>query len=366
MKFSGGVYHNDLPKGRSGGSLIIENNCIKWRKAERNYSLSLNGLTITRGGSGDRVLFLRNRNKPDVTLYCLDHGILKDLLELADPSLIEEINKVKRRKKAGLYIVLSLIILIVSGVFGLIGLKDPLVVSIVDRIPFTWEQKLGETAFKQFTLTEKFREDSLTAIFLDDLSKPLLAGLPDSLPFKFYYSESAQINAFAMPGGIVVINDGLVKNAKTVEEIQGVLAHEIAHVTQRHGMRAIVSSIGMYTVLQAVVGDISGLLAIVLSNGDFLLRQQFSRDAEREADQEGFALLVKQEIDPQGMVDFFKLLKNKESDAAEVMSESLSFLNTHPATSERIENLQTKVDALGEKNWKQQETFLETYRDQSN
>jgi predicted Zn-dependent protease len=103
-----------------------------------------------------------------------------------------------------------------------------------------------------------------------------------------------------------------------------------------------------------------------LSNGDFLLRQQFSRDAEREADQEGFALLVKQEIDPQGMVDFFKLLKNKESDAAEVMSESLSFLNTHPATSERIENLQTKVDALGEKNWKQQESFLETYRDQSN
>jgi predicted Zn-dependent protease len=251
-------------------------------------------------------------------------------------------------------------------VFGLIALKDPLVVSIVDRIPFTWEQKLGETAFKQFTLTEKFREDSLTAIFLDDLSKPLLAGLPDSLPFKFYYSESAQINAFAMPGGIVVINDGLVKNAKTVEEIQGVLAHEIAHVTQRHGMRAIVSSIGMYAVLQAVVGDISGLLAIVLSNGDFLLRQQFSRDAEREADQEGFALLVKQEIDPQGMVDFFKLLKNKESDAAEVMSESLSFLNTHPATSERIENLQTKVDALGEKNWKQQESFLETYRDQSN
>jgi predicted Zn-dependent protease len=48
------------------------------------------------------------------------------------------------------------------------------------------------------------------------------------------------------------------------------------------------------------------------------------------------------------------------------MSESLSFLNTHPATSERIENLQTKVDALGEKNWKQQESFLETYRDQSN
>src|SRR5690606_5728074 len=102
-------------------------------------------------------------------------------------------------------------------------------------------------------------------------------------------------------------------------------------------------------LVQLVIGDMSGLIAIVADSGLRLANLSYSRDAEREADDVGFDYLVAAKIDPRGLLAFFELLKEQEADVLPGhAAEALSLLQTHPATQARIDRLQEKVDELDE------------------
>jgi predicted Zn-dependent protease len=166
------------------------------------------------------------------------------------------------------------------------------------------------------------------------------------------------LNAFAMPGGNVVIHSGLLMAADSPEEVAGVLGHEIAHVTQRHSIRSIISSAGLFLVLQTMVGDVTGIVGVLANNSAFLLDRKFSRDFEREADNHGWDYLLAANIKPEGMIVFFTKMqaeekrmreKMKEATSIDVDPSSLEILSTHPATDERMKNLQAKWDKLEKK-----------------
>src|SRR5690606_32430743 len=125
-----------------------------------------------------------------------------------------------------------------------------------------------------------------------------------------------------------------ISAAETPEEVAGVVAHEIAHVTEQHSMRQIISSTGLFLIIQAFLGDASGLLGALADNSYFLLNQKFSRDHEREADEKGMELLIAANIDPQGMISFFETLEEEHAD----MPSALNMISTHPATKERIKD----------------------------
>ncbi len=123
------------------------------------------------------------------------------------------------------------------------------------------------------------------------------------------------------------------------------LAHEVAHVTLQHGMRQILGTAGIYTLIQAIFGDAGGLIAVIAENSAFLLTQKYSRDYEREADERGMAYLADAGINPKGMADFFnRLLKAQEKNAVTRAGDALNFLSTHPTTQERIEHLRQKME----------------------
>ena len=144
----------------------------------------------------------------------------------------------------------------------------------------------------------------------------LVAGIGDDrYPLKFHIVEDASLNAFAMPGGNVVLHTGLLLAADSPEEVAGVLAHEIAHVTRRHGIRNIVSSAGLYLVMQMLVGDVSGAVAILTDNSALLLDRKFSRDFEREADEAGWDYLIRSDIEPSGMIRFFERVRQEDQKA---------------------------------------------------
>ena len=109
-------------------------------------------------------------------------------------------------------------------------------------------------------------------------------------------------------------------------------------------MRKIVEAAGLMIVIQAVVGDVSGLLAAAKEASEVLLRQKFSRDFEREADDQGWNYLLAAQIDPRGMIEFFETMKKElaSNPALAAADKTLSVLNTHPATDERIERLEAK------------------------
>ena len=137
--------------------------------------------------------------------------------------------------------------------------------------------------------------------------------------------------------------------ADSPEEVLGVLAHELSHVTEQHGMRGIVQGLGLYAIVSTFFGDVSGLAAILVNNAPFLLSQKFSRDHEREADEQGFRYLEAAKLNPRGMISFFEKMRREEEKLRDKLPggealDALSFLSTHPATTERTERLEKLLE----------------------
>ena len=183
---------------------------------------------------------------------------------------------------------------------------------------------------------------------LEQFTSPFLSRIPEKrYQFKLHIVKNPEINAFALPGGHIVFHSGLILNAKSPEEVIGVLAHETAHVIQQHGLRSLIASTGIFVLAQAFLGDASSLLAVIADKGVFLLTQKYSRDYEREADDKGWEYLIRANINPYGMISFFNMLmENQEKGILKHIEGSLNILSTHPATEERIDYLQEKWKKL--------------------
>ena len=202
----------------------------------------------------------------------------------------------------------------------------------VDLIPVEQETKLGEIIFSQQKANLKLVEGESLAMVRDIGGK---LTRDSRYKFQFFVTEDKAVNAYAMPGGYVVVHTGLLQLADTAEEVAGVLAHEVQHVEQRHSLRGMAQSLGLYAGLSVLFGDLSGLASL----GGDLLKLKFSRDHETEADREGLKALVAQKINPSGMRDFFgKMAAQSKLD--------LGFLSTHPASDERMADMDRLIKAL--------------------
>ena len=147
--------------------------------------------------------------------------------------------------------------------------------------------------------------------------------------------DSPMVNAFALPGGKVLITDSLVAMAETPEELAGVLAHEIAHVDQRHVMESVWRSFGAGLLLDLVVGGGSGAGQQAVLLGASLTDMRYSREAEAEADARGIELLHAAGYSSRGLSTFFAKLENRGSGPeARALAE---FLSTHPDTRRRVQ-----------------------------
>jgi beta-barrel assembly-enhancing protease len=145
--------------------------------------------------------------------------------------------------------------------------------------------------------------------------------------YTFTLVDDPAINAFAMPGGYVVVHSGLIRRAESAEELAGVLAHEVQHVEKRHGLKNMAHSLGMAAVVSLVLGDVSGIAAGAVEH---LATSRFSRESETEADLGGMKMLDAAGINPVGMQSFFK----KMSDDTKIALPAI--LSSHPASEDRF------------------------------
>src|ERR1035438_3456735 len=122
---------------------------------------------------------------------------------------------------------------------------------VVARVPAKWETELGDSLVAELKEHEVFTNDLKLKAKLDLAVAPLLRVLPKSgSDYKFYIIEESMPNAFALPGGHVMVNDSLIRMAERPEELAGVIAHEVAHVTEKHGFRKIISEAGPYLIVR--------------------------------------------------------------------------------------------------------------------
>lgn len=196
------------------------------------------------------------------------------------------------------------------------------------------------------------RDDEVTS-YVDDVGRRLVAAIPADLRrpefrYSFDVINVREINAFALPGGPVWIHRGVLHSATNESQVAGVLAHEIAHVAQRHAAdqltKAIIAQWGL-GFLGALLGNGTGagaaqVAAGLLANGVFL---RFSRDDEREADRIGLRILTRAGWDGRGMVELFEILRreaNRDPGKVEV------FFSSHPSPGDRIRELRGNVARL--------------------
>jgi predicted Zn-dependent protease len=341
-----------LTKNRTlSGSVEVDGDIVRFTAGTETVEMPLDGLKISRGGHNNEQVFFEHVVQPGWTLCTSDSRILSDASFTRHPEVSAQIKAMPREHRAHGMLIATLVILglIATLIIALIASRDWLVEKIADRIPVSWEQSLGDQLFNEIKgkgqlVDDRDREKQIAAV-----TTPLVEAVGQSgYTFQFHIVSDTNINAFAVPGGHIFIHTGLLSAAESPEEIAGVLAHEIAHVTERHGFRSLINAAGLYLIVQFFFGDTSGVMAVLADGSRFLLQQSYSRDFEREADDRGWDYLIKANIDPQGMIRFFKRLKQEEEKHPQLTG-SLQLLNTHPASQERMDRLEQKWKKLDRK-----------------
>lgn len=216
------------------------------------------------------------------------------------------------------------------------------------------ERRLGERIMRDIRRDPAYLDDAEVVDYANSLGARLTAR-SDAVrqEFDFFVVRDPQINAFAMPGGFIGIHTGLLLAAQSESEVAGVVAHEIAHVTQRHiarmisqqGQSQLMSLAAMAVALLAARSNSQVAEAAVAFGQAGVVQNQlnFTRDNEREADRVGVQLLDASGFDPRGMAAFFERLQR----ATRVYEGGApSYLRTHPLTFERIGDIQNRVENM--------------------
>jgi len=199
--------------------------------------------------------------------------------------------------------------------------------AVASRFPVSTEVKMGDTMYEN--MMHAYEVDQRLTATTNDFAKAI--DFKTHYPIRITVVKDKEVNAFALPGGRIVVFDGIIRKMKTKEELAALLAHEVSHVHYRHSLRNIFRSLGGYLFLSLLLNDINGIVTVLADNSNMLANLTYSRELETEADTKGMAALASNGISLKGFVDLFTLLRGEHGDMA-----NLKLLSTHPLTEERL------------------------------
>lgn len=211
-----------------------------------------------------------------------------------------------------------------------------LVGALAGLIPLSTEQQLGRLALAQVRAQGGLASDGAAQQVVQEIGQRLTAG--SRYQYRWFVRQDDSVNAFAMPGGVVVVHTGLLRQAASPGELAGVLAHEVQHVEQRHSLRQMIASLGWGALVGVTLGDISAVAAMLAHQAGAMV---FSRGMEEQADRLGLQALQRARIAPDGMLRFFQTLGEKDAGKTGMPG----WLASHPQTHERAAQIRSLIDA---------------------
>lgn len=180
-------------------------------------------------------------------------------------------------------------------------------------------------------------------IKIDQNASSILQNFADQLhlskqyPIKVTVAVSDEVNAYALPGGHIVVNSAILKNLQKPESLVALLSHESTHINRRHSLQNILSSMGSGFVLSLFTNAGGSAANMIIGNADYLRVLSYSRQLEKQADEEGMVLMDRNHINPEGMMQLMQTLREVEE---EHQTQQVSFLSSHPLTDSRISDAQ--------------------------
>jgi beta-barrel assembly-enhancing protease len=206
-------------------------------------------------------------------------------------------------------------------------------------LPDEWSRRVGDQMEASLVQGAKICQTSAGNKAMAAILANLAEGNPDIPPLRIRIYDIPIVNAFALPGGHIVLTRGLLKSAATSVEVAGVLAHEIGHVAYHHPEAQLVRIAGVQVLLSVATGTAGGTNTSSLAGLAAILKS--SRDAEREADSYAVEILSAARVDPLGLKHFFeKIMAEEGKFSGGTLSRLGTAFSTHPVTSERIELIQ--------------------------
>ena len=294
------------------------------RDVDRNESIGqwLPADIAAEPGVRDNVVILKRK---DATGECLElHGVgIK--AELREVGV--GIGGLPDRSGRRVVLAMALILGIVAFAALIWSLVPTVSQAIARKVPLEVERQLS--GYVEQALSDSYCVSDEAQVVLDSVMLRL-AGEGHALAPVHILNISIP-NAFAMPGGGIVLTRGLVESAEHPDEVAGVLAHEIQHVKQRHVMAGMIRGALLSTLWAVSVGDYSGLMIVDPSTAFQIATLQFSREDEASADRGAIAMLDGAGIRRDGFRDFFERLETDEGSIPE-------WLSTHPASGSRAES----------------------------
>jgi Zn-dependent protease with chaperone function len=240
------------------------------------------------------------------------------------------------------YVALALVITVAS-VWGFVQYAVPAIAGrVAYSLPASIDTALGKGSlsvldrafFSPSELSEQQR-DELRAVFADMTQR-----LDDAHTFRLEFRKGAAIgaNALALPSGIIVMTDELVRLSRHRNELVAVLAHELGHVIHRHALRRLLQDSATVLIIAAITGDATSITSLSATVPTVLVGTKYSRDFEREADKFALAYLQENDISPRYFADILLRLEQGRSGDRDIPD----FLSSHPATRERIKAFQNE------------------------
>ena len=232
---------------------------------------------------------------------------------------------------AGIAITAACIWLVVAVALPLAA--DPVARSISPEV----ELYLGKQALKSLDATV-MKPSQLSAEEQEeweDKFDAFVEGEKGEENFVIVFRHAGRPNAFALPGGTIVVTDEMVDAVDNDDELLAVLAHEIGHVRGRHAMRLVLQNSGIAVLMTALAGDAVGVTFLAVALPSMLLQSGYSRQFEAEADDYAFAHLKRHGVSPQAFANVMRRLE-KETGGAKDDGTVMRYLGTHPSSAERI------------------------------
>lgn len=331
------AFHEGLAHGRAPGRLYIDQDCIEFVVGENTGNMSLHGLQLRAEGMASRKILITHPIWRGWAFQTSSGALLQNPFLRSHPAIRFQIDDIRRRRRWGrIGWWLSLLAILLVPLYLLTRME-----MVTDRlgplVPPAWESTLGRLGFEHYRHSHTILDSERTTPLLQPFTTPLLESVRKSAPheFAFYLVEDKTPFAFALPGGIIVIHTGLIESAASSDIFMALLAHEISHVTQQHGLRSLLINTGPAILMVAILGEQAGWRGAGAAVAPHLLEPRYSARFETEADVHAYNLLKRAQVATTGLHQLFENVTAGDGHG------SNAYIAAHPANPPRIEHLRS-------------------------